>query len=140
MDRPIRKFVLWKCRNIPALQERLELLKKRRDEIIDESSAVMDGQPKAKYTFGDNVANKVIRREQLDFSIKKLEYEIKIITEFRKSLTGYEKEIYEETIAKTSNIVAKADLMGIGKNKLVDDRATLLRQVATLIGEYIDEK
>lgn len=140
MDRPVRKFVLWKCRNVPMLEKRLEQLKKRREEIIDESSAVMDGQPRAKYGFGDSVANKVIRLEQLDFSIKKLEYEIKIITGFRNSLSGYDKEVYEETIVKTSNIVAKAQLMGVGKNKLVDDRAILLRQVATLIGEYIDEK
>lgn len=140
MDRPVRKFVLWKCRNVPKLEERLALMKERMQEIIDEGSSVMDGQPKAKYTFGDAVTNKVMRREQLDFSIKKLEYEIKTIKEFRASLLGYEKDVYEETIAKASDLTAKADLLFVGKNKLVEDRGKLLRQVASLIGEYIDEK
>lgn len=139
MDRPVRKFVLWKCRNIPKLQERLDNYRRMRDDIIDESSSGIDGQPKAKYTFNDAVSNKVVRRENLDFSIKKLEYEINTIENFYASLRGYEKEVYDETILKESNITAKADFFGIGKNKLVEDRAQLLRQVAYLIGEYIDE-
>lgn len=121
------------------MRENLEKMRQRREEIIDESSGVMDGQPRAKYKVTDMVTNKVIRREQLDFTIKKMEYEINTIQEFQKSLTGYERDVYNETIAKQSNLLAKADLMGIGKTKLCEDRGKLLRQVATRLGEFIED-
>ena len=140
MDRPVRKFVLWKCKNLDLLRKNLERMKERRDEIIEEGSSVLDGQPKAKYSFSSVVVNKVMRREQLEFSIRKIEYEINTILEFQQSLSGYEREVFDETIAKESCLSAKADLLGVGLNKLVEDRAKLLRQVATRIGEYIDDE
>lgn len=111
----------------------------KKEEIIEESSSMVDGQPKAKYSFGDSVGNKVLRREQIDFAIRKIEYEIRTITEFQQSLTGYERRVYDETIAKDSNIMAKADLMHINEKTLRMDRGKLLRQVAERLGEYIDE-
>lgn len=140
MDRPIRKFILWKCRNIDLMRQNLARLRLRREEIIDESSSAMDGQPKAKYSFGDMVGNKVLRREQVDFAIKKIEYEIQTILEFQKSLEGYERQVYDETIAKDSNIMAKADLLCINEKTLRQDRGKLLRQIADRLGEYIDEE
>lgn len=140
MDLPIRKFVLWKCRNLDVMRDNLEKLIERKQEILDESGGTHDGLPRAKYRVSDMVSDKAIRREQLDFAIKKVEYEIKTITEFQKSLTGYERELYDETIAKHCNIIAKADLMQKSKNKVVDDRNKLLRQVATRLGEFVDRE
>lgn len=139
MDRPVRTFVLWKCRNLNLLRKNLQQMEERRQEILDESSSgVADGVPKAKYNVSDMVTNKAIRREQIEFAMKKIEYEIKTILEFQQSLSGYEREIYDETIAKHGDLIAKADLMCIGKNKLWEDRSKLLRQLATRLGEYVD--
>ena len=139
MDKPIRKFVLWKCRNIKKMQENLVRMQERMQEIIDEGAAsVADGVPKSKYNVMDIVTNKVIRREQVEFSMKKIQYEIQTLQEFQKSLSGYEKEVYEETIAKQGDIIAKADFLGVSKNKLCEDRSKLIRQLATRLGEYVD--
>lgn len=138
MDKPIRKFVLWKCRNLDLMRENLQRMRERKEEIIDESSTVSDGQPRAKYTTTDMVSAKVLRRENIDFSIKKIEYEIRTIESFSKALTGYEKRVYDETIARATNLNAKADLMGINRKKLIADRGLMLRQIATALGEYVD--
>lgn len=139
MDKPIRKFILWKCRNLNSMRDRLEVLKERKQEIIDESSGGIDGQPKAKYSFGNVVESKVLKLEDIDYSIQKIEHELKTITEFQKSLTGYERQVYDETIAKESNIEAKADFLHVCRKVLIKDRGRLLRQVASRLGEYIDK-
>lgn len=138
MDKAVKKLVLWKCRNIDKLYENLQRMKERKEEIIDESSSVPDGQPKAKYNVSDMVSNKVLRREQIDFSIKKLEYEIHTIIEFKNSLKGYEREIYDSVIERATNINAKADLLGYDRKKILKDKSKLLRQLATELGEYVD--
>jgi hypothetical protein len=139
LDKPIRKFVLWKCKNLKLLEKKLELLRQRKQEIIDESSSGLDGQPKAKYKFGDVVGDKVLRMEQVDYAIAKIEYELKTIREFQNSLVGYEREVYDETIAKDSICKVKADFLHVDEKKLRTDRGKLLRQVAERLGEYIDE-
>lgn len=139
MDRPVRKFILWKCRNPQKLKYRLSILKERMEDILEESSGGIDGQPKPKHTYGDIVSTKAVRREHIEYAINKIEYELKTIEEFRKELTGWERTVYDETIAKESDLTAKADFLNCGKNKLCDDRATLLRELATRLGEFIDE-
>lgn len=120
------------------MRENLAKMREKKQEILDESSSGLDGQPKAKYSFGDVVSNKAIRREQIDYSISKIEYEIKTIEDYQSSLVGWERKVYDETIARDTNLTAKADLLGCAKNKLVDDRAKLLRDIAERLGEYVD--
>ena len=145
MELQIRNYILYKARTFEQRKKELQKLKKiyeeMKQDIIDESPGVPDGQPRGKGGTSDPTASKVLRFEQLDRRIKTLEKEIDTFakTEEKINIMGsLTRRIYKETIKNQSNLEYKAMEYGMCPKTLYNYRGKLLEMIATDLGEYID--
>lgn len=144
MDKRIRKYVLYKVQRREKSRRELEnltsLRNKLRQEIIDESPSVPDGQPRGKGGTSDVTQRKALKLIELDRRIDKLGHELSVIKSVEERIyqMGHvTKEIYNETIKKEcADLTAKAQLIGIGRTRLIQGRAKILELFATELGEY----
>lgn len=146
MDLRVRKFVLYKIQNKEKNRRKLEqyksIRKAMRQDIIDESSGEIDGQPRGKGKTGDVTQRKALRLIDLDNRIERMEKDLMAIDIIEKKINrmgDIAQDIYTETMKKTcTDLTAKAQLIGIGRRQLIEGRARLLEMFATEMGEYID--
>ncbi len=145
MDLHIRNYILYKTRNLNEQKKVLQKLKKHYEEmkqdIIDETTGVMDGQPRGKGQISDPTQAKVIRFEQLDKRIKNIENELDVFKKFEEKVTimgSLTRRIYNDTIKGQSNLEYKAMEYGMATKTLYNYRGKLLEMLATDLGEYID--
>lgn len=140
MDKPIRKYVLYKARNLREMKKELKRLKEVRQDIIDSSPLPPDGQPKGKGGTSNPVESKVLRLEKLNFRCDKLAREIEAIEGTRDLLDKYQQEIFDETVIKFCDLTAKSDLLQIPIKRLHQERGKIVRLMAERLGEYIEDK
>lgn len=148
MDLRVRKYVLYRVQNKEKDRRYLIKLKKIRDQmkqdIIDESPDYMDGQPRGKGKTGDVTQRKALKLIEVDRRIETLERELAAIDNVDsriKTMGKKARDIYEETIKKDcTDLTAKAQLIEIGRTRLIQGRAKILEMFATELGEYVDVK
>ena len=145
MELAIRNCILYKLRNYDVRLKELDKLKKcyeeRKQEIIDESPAYMDGLPHGKGTVSNPTQNKVIRIEQLDKRIKTMDREFDTFRKFEEKINAMgslTRRIYFETMKRQSNLELKAMEYGMATRTLYNYRTKLFEMLAEDLGEYID--
>jgi len=148
MDRRLRKYVLYRVQSREKSRKELDRLesirKEMRGDVIDESSSVMDGQPRGKGGTSDVTQRKAFRLIEIDRRIDKLKMELSAIKNVEDKIYlmgGKAKTIYIETIKKEcTDLTAKAQIIGMGRAQLIRGRAKILQLFAKEMGEYIDMK
>lgn len=142
MDRRLRKYMLYKAKEIDKSKSQLRSLIARRKDIIDSLGGFsMDGQPHGKGLAGKPTEQRAIRLLKIDKRIARLEEEIAVFEKFEKESTGLARQVYFETIKKDCiDLNAKADLLNISPKKLFKTRGKILKYLATELGELFEEE
>jgi len=138
MEKYLRKYMLAECRRLQQLKNDLKSLEEMRPYVIGRNSKDMNGQPRAKYTFGDVTSKEALELLRLDERIAYLRKEIAVIEGTREKLTGLSRRIFDETILAYGHTEIKAQLLGIGNKKLCNIRGAILTRMLTDLGLYID--
>lgn len=85
MDIRVKKYIQYKIRTLSDRRREFDKLQRKRDElrmdIIDESPAPQDGQPRGKGGTSNPVETKVLKLEKIDKRIETLDREIKKFSE-----------------------------------------------------------
>lgn len=145
MDVRIRKYIQYKIRTLnERRKELLELNRKYeelRRQVIDESPACMDGQPRGKGGTSNPTENKVIKLEKIDKRKAVLEDEIKKFAEIEEKIKLMGREpylIYKHTIADELNPEYVSMEVGMCRTSLFMAKGKIMEFIATELGEYID--
>lgn len=90
MDIRIRKYIQYKVRTLNERRKELDKLNAKREElrrqVIDESPAYMDGQPRGKGGTSNPTESKVIKLEKIDRRIGVLDSELKKYAEIEEKI------------------------------------------------------
>ena len=140
MDRPLRKYILYKSRNVKEMEKELRTLTEKKKDIIDSSPLPPDGMPHGKGMTSNPVESKVIRLEKINERIQRLQKEIEAIRGTRDLLDPFMQAIYDEAIIKyCRDMRAKADLMNMDYDRLRKDRGKILTLIAKRLGEIFED-
>lgn len=145
MDLQTRNYILYKIRTISKRKREFERLKKERDiirkDIIDESPAPIDGQPRGKGKTSSPVEHKVLRLENIEKRMSNLDREFLAFEQAEKKIRligGKSWRIYMDTIRNESNLDLKAMEYEMSNKSLYNYRVKLIELVAKELGEFLD--
>ena len=145
MDIRIKKYIQYKIKTLNERRRELYKLKQEREtlrqEIIDESPAPQDGQPKGKGGSSSPVETKVIKLEKIDKRIGVLDGELKKFQEIEDKIKILGREpylIYKLGIVEDANQEYAAMEVGMAIAPYYRAKAKLLEYIAEELGEYLN--